>query len=61
MPRTVTKRVRAERRARAQERQSEYEALSVQERLNRLDARVGPNGGQRERTRLLKQLEKQHA
>ena len=53
-----TKSMREERRQRAEVRQAEYAALSPQEKLARLDQRLGVGvGAKREREWLKKQIE----
>jgi hypothetical protein len=44
---------REERRKDAERRQTEYDKLTTQQKLERLTARVGEAGGARERTKLL--------
>lgn len=59
MARFVTRQVRAERRARAEERQAAYAALSPQQRLERLLSRPVRLQGQKEKNRLTKLIEKE--
>lgn len=50
---TITKQIRADRRARAETMQAAYDKLSLQEKLNKLPI----EGAQKQRARLLKQAE----
>lgn len=49
---TITKSIRAERRARAEAMQAEYNKLSLEEKI----ARLPKDGAKKQRARLLKQL-----
>jgi hypothetical protein len=53
MPATIPRSVRAARREEAEARGSAYAALTIQERVARLDARLGKNkGAKKERAKL---------
>ena len=53
----ITKAMRAERRARAEKAQSEWQALGPAKQLEMLDNRIGKNkGAKRQRARLQKAL-----
>ena len=49
----ITKQMKEERRKRAEKAKEEYDKLSLQEKLDRLP----PDGAQKQRARLLKQIE----
>ena len=51
-----SKEARKRRRTDAEARQAEYEALSTEQKITRLVARVGTTGAVRESTRLTHQL-----
>ena len=53
---TITKQMRAERRARAEERQAEYDKLTLQQKIERLPPEPA---AKKQRARLLAQLQKQ--
>lgn len=52
----ITKQIRAERRARAEERQAEYDKLTLQQKIDRLPPEPA---AKKQRARLLAQLQKQ--
>jgi regulator of protease activity HflC (stomatin/prohibitin superfamily) len=53
---TITKQIRAERRARAEERQAEYDKLTLQQKIERLPPEPA---AKKQRARLLAKLQKQ--